>query len=635
MFSTLRQSCLLLITLFLLLFTVCNPGHGAEAYHKDYFPNFKSIQKNVAFWTKIYADIPVNKAILHDKNDLSIIYETISIVDPDLPGARKINKKRIKAIKKNYAHTLRSLGSGRSPSTPFEKRIYAKFGPPDRRMKMKKAANNLRTQIGLKERFRNGVVRSGAYIDEMKRIFRSYNLPEDLAYLPHVESSFNIGAYSKHGAAGVWQFTRSTGRNYMTISSIIDERRDPLRATHAAAQYLKSNFEKLGSWPLALTAYNYGHAGMLRAAKQEGTYERIFKFYTKGHFKFASRNFYSEFLAAREVAKRLERLPSLTKATPKEVFEFTLPAYVSALDICIHFNLSIRQLKNHNPAFLKPLWLGEKYIPKGYRVKIPATTGFSALAVNLPSSMLKRSQRKDHTYIVKRGDTASTIAKRHKVSLTSLIRINTLSKDGRIYAGQTLKIPHITKKTPRKKKVAVIKRSRVNSRPLPTLKPEKKSSPKTQSAQTIPPQFDIGVSNVRMRDGIFTGEIVVHPGESLGMYAKWLNIPPKSLREVNALSSSDTVHPGQTLTILLTKTSKNTFESHRSGYHRQTATDFLNSYKITGVTTYQVASGDTLWKICQKKFDLPLWLLKRFNHDLNYNSITYNQHLNIPIIEAL
>ena len=92
-----------------------------------------------------------------------------------------------------------------------------------------------------------GVIRSGGYMAEMKHIFRSHNLPEDLAYLPHVESSFNTSAYSKFGAAGIWQFTRSTGKNYLNIDYVIDERRDPILSTKAAAKYLKSNFENLGS----------------------------------------------------------------------------------------------------------------------------------------------------------------------------------------------------------------------------------------------------------------------------------------------------------------------------------------------------------------------------------------------------
>ena len=83
--------------------------------------------------------------------------------------------------------------------------------------------------------------------------------------LPHVESSFNAAAYSKVGAAGLWQFMRSTGRRYMRVDDAVDERLDPYRSTEAAAQLLAYNYRVLGSWPLALTAYNHGAAGMRRA----------------------------------------------------------------------------------------------------------------------------------------------------------------------------------------------------------------------------------------------------------------------------------------------------------------------------------------------------------------------------------
>ena len=130
--------------------------------------------------------------------------------------------------------------------------------------------------------------------------------------LLRVESSFNPRAFSKAGAAGLWQFTRGTGSDYLAVNALIDERYDPYAATDAAARLLKDNYKALGSWPLALTAYNYGRAGMLRAVRNHGSYEGIFTSYEGGSFKFAARNFYSEFIAAARVAKRLEAKSVIT-----------------------------------------------------------------------------------------------------------------------------------------------------------------------------------------------------------------------------------------------------------------------------------------------------------------------------------
>ena len=165
----------------------------------------------------------------------------------------------------------------------------------------------MRCQVGQQDRFQAGLIRSGAYMDRMRAIFSAHGLPADLAFLPHVESSFNTNAYSKFGAAGMWQFTRSTGKRFMTVDYVLDERRDPIAAAHAAARLLKENHERLGSWPLAITAYNHGAAGMQRAKAAHGDYPGIFTSYKGRTFKFASRNFYSEFLAARRVASDYRR----------------------------------------------------------------------------------------------------------------------------------------------------------------------------------------------------------------------------------------------------------------------------------------------------------------------------------------
>jgi membrane-bound lytic murein transglycosylase D len=293
--------CTMLLCLF------ANPFVAGADTYDNAFPEYQIIQNNVAFWEKIYSVYSINSAVIHDLIDLTKIYTVISLVDEDLPGARATNNARMEAVKDKYSRILLQLAAGQSPETRDEIRVAAMFRGPNARSDMQRAADNIRAQIGQKERFLEGVQRSIKYIPRIKRIFHEYGLPTDLAYLPHVESSFNIDAYSKCGAAGMWQFTRGTGKQYLRIDDDVDERRDPLKSTHAAAQLLQKNFDALGDWPLAITAYNYGTAGMVRAKEAHGSYETIFRHYEEGYFKFASRNFYSEFLAARKIAKRYEK----------------------------------------------------------------------------------------------------------------------------------------------------------------------------------------------------------------------------------------------------------------------------------------------------------------------------------------
>src|SRR5439155_792023 len=111
------------------------------------------------------------------------------------------------------------------------------------------------------------------------------------ARLPHLESSFDLRAYSKAGAAGIWQFIPATGRRFMRVDALVDERRDPFASTRAAALYLREVHRLLNSWPLAITAYNHGPQGMARAVRQVGTTDiaSIIRQYDGMAFGFAPR----------------------------------------------------------------------------------------------------------------------------------------------------------------------------------------------------------------------------------------------------------------------------------------------------------------------------------------------------------
>src|SRR5262249_12837494 len=160
-----------------------------------------------------------------------------------------------------------------------------------------------------KERFREGVIRSGRYLEDFHQVFENEGAPADLALLPLVESSFENRALSNAGAAGIWQFTRSTGRLYLSVNRKIDERLDAMKATRAAARLLLANYNALGSWPLAITAYNHGRGGMLRAQSEVGSSDitKVITDYRGPLFGYASMNFYTEFLAAVEVYRSYEQ----------------------------------------------------------------------------------------------------------------------------------------------------------------------------------------------------------------------------------------------------------------------------------------------------------------------------------------
>ncbi len=215
------------------------------------FPHFPCIEANVAFWKDVFSRYTSRQGILHDDTELGIVYGTVDLLPRDLPGAVEENRSRIRKAKAQWHRRLLRLSVNPAPQDDRDRRILALFGPGASPRELRAAARRIRCQTGQSDRFRSGLVRSGRHMESFRRIFREEGLPEELTYLPHVESSFDVHAFSKAGAAGIWQFTRSTGRRFLRIDEVVDERRDPLRSARAAAMLLKENYEKLGSWPLA------------------------------------------------------------------------------------------------------------------------------------------------------------------------------------------------------------------------------------------------------------------------------------------------------------------------------------------------------------------------------------------------
>ena len=426
--------------IFLLLIPATILLSGQQATAGPQFPVYPVIKPNVAFWEKVYSTYTSSQGILHDKDYPNIIYTVVDLVNWNTPNAAKINNMLIKFSRHKYKKILSNLASGLRPRTREEKRI-ARLFKSNRHHSYRRAKETIRLQIGQKDHFLAGVIRSGRYMPSIKRILRARGLPVELAYLPHVESSFNPKAHSKASAVGLWQFTKTTGRDFMTINDVLDERYDPYVSTRAAAKFLQENYRQLGSWPLALTAYNYGRAGMIRAQRQKGSYEKIFKNHSTKLFKFASKNFYSEFLAALRVARRLEKDPTIIRDQLRATVTLRLKGFVSARDLRRYFAVSPQDFTLLNPALCKPVLESKKYIPKGYLLRLPATKAIRRKTGTFPASLLHNSQIRDRVYIVKKGDTAASIARKYNVSLKELSRNNRLNLKATIRIGQKLKIP--------------------------------------------------------------------------------------------------------------------------------------------------------------------------------------------------
>src|SRR5579863_10250270 len=302
-------------------------------FAEDLLPRPPELEPAVQFWIKVYTQITTNEGYLHDQHNLSVIYETMHF-DADTPVHER--KARVEAQRSRIEEALRHLGTGAAPANADEQKVHDLWPADTVPARFAEAADDVRFQLGQADRFRAGVMRAGAWEAHIAEVLANLGLPAEIAALPHVESSFDPYAYSKVGAAGLWQFMRSTGRRFMRIDSSVDERLDPYRATEAAAQLLSYNYRLLGSWPLAITAYNHGAEGMRRAREQLGTDDivKIVREYHSPSFGFASRNFYVSFLAALSVSQNPDKyFANLERSSESGFRELKMPSPVTAANL--------------------------------------------------------------------------------------------------------------------------------------------------------------------------------------------------------------------------------------------------------------------------------------------------------------
>ena len=641
-----------------LLFTVNYVPVIGACEASDPFPVYPCLEKNVRFWTDVYTKYPTTKGIVHDSVNLDIIYDVIELLPRERLGARKINRKRIKIARGKYKRILEELTHDASPLDPEARRVAALFGPNSNPAVFRKAIRMIRCQIGQKDCFREGLIRSGTYIDRIKEIFRSYGLPEDIAYLPHVESSFNITAYSKFGAAGIWQFTRSTAKRSMIVDYTLDERWDPIRSTKAAALLLKHNYERLGSWPMAITAYNHGTAGMLRAKRRKGSYEEIFKNYRGRIFKFASRNFYSEFIAAVKVAKSYKLYFGELEIDKPAVVnrEVMLEGYVSIGDLSRYFKVDIATMRLLNPSLRNPVFMEQKYVPRGYALRLPvhALESMQDPSAQLPKSIYKSHQKPSRFYRVQRGDTVERIARTHGYKVSDLILANNLSSRGTIYVNQNLRLPvsgetglSMPGERPAKSKTDLIASvpGYINPLQSASIPMETSGHVSALSGTRIPASElsvkatvvtgNLQVESIVKEQGKSLGIIRVEPEETLGHYADWLGIITQEIRRLNGFSFGMTLHLHQRVKIPLHGMSKEQFEEARFEYHKKIQEDFLSTYRIVSAQAYRVKYGDNIWTLCYEVFKMPPWLVQKYNPEVNVCALKWSQELMIPVVAKI
>ncbi len=636
-----RKSRFLALLLLYLGFAVL-PAHAEET-----FPLPEELQPDVDFWVSIFTRYSTGEGVLHDNRNLAVVYERI-----DMPTgiSRKERNRRVKKRRDALIRVLHRLADGKRDNLSAEEaRILALWPGDVSNDELRAATKRIRFQQGLADRFREGLQRSGRWRDFIETEFTALGVPLELAALPHVESSYNPDARSHVGASGIWQFTRSTGRRFMRVDHVIDERNDPFAATRSAGQLLAYNYSIAGNWPMAITAYNHGLAGVRRAQRIYGdtAYVDIFRNYNGRTFGFASRNFYLAFLAAKEVDQNPERyFPGVVRESPTAYAELKLPDYIPADDLASELGVSPRYIAKHNPALQPTVWEGSKHLPRGYTVRLPAAMmqdPAATLLASVPEDRWQTEQLPDLFHTVARGDTLSEIADRYDTRVSTLVALNGLGSRHRIRAGQKLRLPAAG---PAPEVVAVA--SAVPSRPEPEpVEPEVvvEEVPQVEEQEPAALAGDLAATVASTVQTALLSDpsdytvaddntIEVQPLETLGHYADWLGLRTQRLRDINGFAFRTPVEVGQRIELEFRDVDVATFENLRVAYHRSQQDSFFRKHIITGVREHTIRSGESIWILSLREYDVPIWLFRQYNPGLDLDRITPGITVRFPVLMA-
>jgi membrane-bound lytic murein transglycosylase D len=421
------------------------------------FQTPEGLRDRVDFWTNIFAKYEKNQVSIHHRAYPQVTFEVLDLrQEAAVMGEiafEKYRKKRIEDRIKDYQRELKALAAGGEPQNELQQLIA------DRLSYIKGIRNVyqwtlkedfVRSQSGIRQKWVEALQRSGRYLPTMERIFvQQYGLPVELTRLPFVESSFDYSAYSSVGAAGIWQFMPRTGKQYrMVVGPVVDERRDPIIATDAAARYLSSAYSSIRTWPLAVTSYNHGVGGVLRRMKEAGTTDivRLLEHPTDRPFGFASSNFFPSFLAAIETYDaRKELFPEVSPLPSLRLAEYRLPRAMSVAHVTKQLGISVDRLKEANYALLDRVWQGRSQIPAGYVLRVPEEYQPRLASLRAPESRVASVAPASSaiyggvTYKVRKGDTLSSIARHFGVSINQIRELNDLSGTT-IRVGQLLQI---------------------------------------------------------------------------------------------------------------------------------------------------------------------------------------------------
>lgn len=492
-----------------------------EAQDDPDFPHLPVLRGQVAFWTKVFSEYSENQSVVHSIVDVRKVYKVLDFSDDALTMNSvqlSLYKGREEARAKEDINELLKrvdeLQNTPDQMDAEEHRVYEMYSDSTDPHRFRNAIGTFRVQRGLRERTAHALQVSGRYLSQMEQVFASYGLPVKLTRLPLVESSFNLTAYSKDGAAGLWQFMPASARIYMHLDEIADDRRDPWFSTDAAARHLRDDYNALQTWPLAVTAYNVGRGGVSRRLQAiNGTsLTDLVEHYGVDDFGFASRNFYAEFLAASDVERDWRKhFGDIQRDSPTQFETVETRDYVPYATLQRLSGADETTFRTLNPSYNDQVVDGHLYVPPGQLIRVPAGSAdrFKLQYASLDTGERFEHQRQFYTlHRLRRGESLARLARRYGVTEAAIRAANGLGPHSRLRAGNTLRIP---------------------PHDAPSTVVASADQPEAHVVKTVAHSSDRKAARLRLHK--------VRSGQTLGEIARRYQVSVSALRHINGLSS--------------------------------------------------------------------------------------------------
>ena len=372
--------------------------------------------------------------------------------------------------------------------------------------------------------------RSTRYLSLMKEALREAKLPEDLVYVAMIESGFSPYAHSFANAVGYWQFIEGTARRYgLKVNSYIDERRDPILATRAAARYFKDLYNVFTSWPLALASYNAGEYRVHRS---------VLRYYTKDFWFLSAKralpretaNYVPKFMAALQIGKSPEKygFDNIQYQEPFQYDKVHLKDPISLKTLAKNLSLPYEDLRRFNPRYRSefvPIDAEQTFIrvPKGTKNDIVNTPSLLASAYMKKPPFVHANH---YWYRVRRGDTLYRLARRNKTRVSTIRRMNKMGRRSFLRAGRKIKLPYYSRSGQKTKKTYALASSHTVQR--------------GENLSSIASRYKVSARQIRKINSL-TAEAVIHPGQVLKLTETQARSPASGNKVVHIVQRGETL----------------------------------------------------------------------------------------------